>query len=340
MNKFIVSLFCIWLTLPALASRQVTDDTGHSVTLPDNVNHIAEGWFAHQSLVITLGAGDKVMATLNRPDSVPWMFYIDPKLNQALINRGPHFNSEELLARGAQVVFVMKGNGDADTYRQAGLPVMEMDFTDYPSLIHSLDITAKVIGTPQAQVRAHSYEQYLQQTISYISQRNSGLTEEQRPRVLHIQSLNPLKVDGSHTLIDTWIRLTGGRNAAEEVKGNMQEVSPEKVLAWQPDIIILGSGCGELQRSYYGELFSTLKAVKNGKVYQNPAGIFPWDRYGTESALQIQWAAKQLQPKRFADVDMVAVTRDFYHRFFDYSLNVNETKRILQALPPENKAPE
>ncbi|MGE6283396.1 hypothetical protein, partial [Raoultella planticola] len=32
------------------------------------------------------------------PDSRPWMFRLDPRLNHALIGRGPHFTSEALLA--------------------------------------------------------------------------------------------------------------------------------------------------------------------------------------------------------------------------------------------------
>ena len=115
----------------------------------------------------------------------------------------------------------------------------------------------------------------------------------------------------------------------------MKEVSAEQVLAWQPDIIILGPGSGDWQTSAWAGLFASLKAVKNGKVVQNPSGVFPWDRYGTESALQIQWAAKLFHPQRFANVDLVSVTRDFYQRFFDYPLNEKEAGRILQALPPQ-----
>lgn len=337
MNKIAAGLLTLGLAIPALADRQVTDDAGHRVTLPDTVTRVAEGWFAHHSLLMTLGAGGDIVATVNRPDSRPWMFRLDPRLNHALIGRGPHFTSEALLARGAQVVFVAQGDGDADAYRQAGLPVMEMRFSDYPSLARAVETTAEVIATPQARARAQAYNQYLQQVIARVGQRNAALTDAERPRVLHIQSLKPLKVDGSHTLIDTWIQLAGGRNAAQGISGNMQEISAEKVLAWQPDVIILGAGCGDLQHSAYGELFSALRAVKQGRVLQNPAGVFPWDRYGSESALQIQWAAKQLQPQRFADVDMIAVTRDFYQRFFAYSLSEPEARRILQALPPQEK---
>lgn len=337
MKKIAAGLLMLLLAFPALAERQITDDAGNRVILPDRVTQVAEGWYAHHSLLMTLGVGDRIVATVNRPDSRPWMFYLDPRLTQALISRGPHFTSEALLARGAQVVFVAQGNGDADAYRQAGLAVMEMRFTDYPSLAHAVATTAEVFGTPETQARARAYNQYLQQVLAHVGERTRDLPSTERPRVLHIQSLKPLKVDGSNTLIDTWIQLAGGQNAASGIVGNMQEISPEKVLAWQPDAIILGPGCGDLAHSAYGQLFSTLQAVKNGKVWQNPAGVFPWDRYGTESALQIQWAAKKLQPQRFADLDMIATTRDFYQRFFDYPLTESQAKRILQALPPEGK---
>ena len=211
--------------------------------------------------------GAYIVATVNRPDDRPWMFHIAPKLHQALIARGPHFASESLLAQEPQVVFVAKDNGDGAAFRQAGLPVMEMRFTDYPSLKHSLTTTAQVIGSEQALTRAREYNQYLQSIIDNVGQKTVSLIYNERPRVLHIQSLKPLKVDGSHTLIDTWIRLAGGRNVAQEINGNMQEVSQEKVLACQPDIIILGPGSGNWKTSPWARLFTSLNAVKNGQVF-------------------------------------------------------------------------
>lgn len=96
MNKIAAGLLTLGLAIPALADRQVTDDAGHRVTLPDTVTRVAEGWFAHHSLLMTLGAGGDIVATVNRPDSRPWMFRLDPRLNHALIGRGPHFTSEAL----------------------------------------------------------------------------------------------------------------------------------------------------------------------------------------------------------------------------------------------------
>lgn len=327
-------LLCALLAFPALASRLVADDAGNKVTVPDQVTRIADAWFAHHSVLMTLGAGSNIVATVNHPVDRPWMFKINPALNNALQIKGISFNSEALLAHQTDVVFVAKGNPDVAAYHQANLPVLEMAFTDYPSLEHSVSATANVLGTEQAQQRAVAYNRYLEERVAAVLTKTVSLSEQQRPSVLHIPSLNPLKVDGSNTLIDTWITLAGGKNAAQTISGNMKEVSPEQVLAWQPDIIILGQGCGEISQSRYAQLFSGLKAVQEKKVWANPAGVFPWDRYGTESALQIQWAAHQLHPALFADTDMVSITRDFYRRFFDYPLSRDEAARILHGQPP------
>ena len=311
------------------ATREVTDDSGKQVLLPARVDRIADAWYAHHSLLMTLGAGGEIVATVNHPESQPWMFHIQPSLNQALSVKGTTFNAESLLAMRVDVVFVSAGNRDAVALRQAGLPVVEMKFTDFDSMKHSLRTTAQVLGTPQAAKRAEDYIHYLDNHLQTIASKTVSLNVQQRPRVLHIQSLDPLKVDGSDTLIDQWIRAAGGRNAADGLKGNMQSVSAEQLLAWQPDVIILAASAGDISTSAYASQFALLDAVKRGRVWRNPAGVFPWDRYGTETALQIQWAAQKLHPALFPDLNMVQATQDFYRRFFDYPLTPEEAQNIL-----------
>lgn len=323
---------------PAFAAdtpRQVHDDTGKTVTVPGQVRHIADAWYAHHSLLMTLGAGGNIVATVNHPESRPWMFRLQPSLRNALSVHGITFNSETLLARKTDVVFVPAGNADAAAYRQAHIPTLEMRFTDYPSLKKSMLTTAAVLGTPEAAARAQAYNAYLDEQLAQTTRRTASLPAAQRPRVLHIASLHPLKVDGSGTLIDQWIQAAGGRNAAASIKGNLHEISPEMILAWQPDIIILGADAGSLAASDDAPIFNALKAVQKNRVYRNPAGVFPWDRYGTEAALQIPWAAKLLHPDLFPNIDMPGMTQDFYQRFFDYPLSNTEAARILKGLGPE-----
>lgn len=316
------------------ATRQVADDSGHSVILSGRPARIADAWYAHHVLLMTLGAGERIVATVNHPESQPWMFKVLPSLGQATGVNGTAFNVEELLADRVDLVFTSTGDRQARAYEQIGLPVMRMGFTDLAGLQRSILATAQALGGNHILDRAQAYNQYLDNQLNRVKDRVAALNSEQRPKVLHIASVNPLKVDGSDTLIDDWIKIAGGRNAAIGLKGNMQVVSAEQLLAWQPDVVILSASAGELDQAAQAPLLKQLKAVQQGHVLRNPAGVFPWDRYGTEVALQIEWAAQQLHPELFRDTDMRLKTQDFYQRFFDYSLSETDARRILQGLAP------
>lgn len=166
----------------------------------------------------------------------------------------------------------------------------------------------------------------------------SKVPDENKPKVLHLQSLTPLKVDGSNTIINDWINAVGGVNVAKEINGNMKEISVEQILKWNPDVIIVGANGGpaDLDTLLKDSRLKNVTAIKNNRVYQNPSGAFDWDRYGCEEALQIQWAAKTLYPSKFKALDMVSETKYFYKTFLNYKLTTDETNRILKAESPED----
>lgn len=305
---------------------------GPEAALPAaGAQRIAEGWYAHQALLMTLGAGARIVATVNQPQAQPWMFRVQPSLAKATLIHGTAFNVEALLAAQVDLVFTSRGDRQALAYQQAGLRVQPMGYSDLPGLQQAMRDTAQALGDAPTLARAQAYNQYLDHQAARVRERLGDLPAAQRPTVLHIASLQPLKVDGSDTLIDQWIQLAGGRNAAVGLKGNLQPVSAEQLLAWQPDIIVLAANAGEPRQV---PLWQALDAVQQHHVLRNPAGVFAWDRYGTEIALQLPWAAQQLHPERFQDLDMAALTRDFYQRFFDYALTSDETRRLLEGLPP------
>ncbi|MEG2717773.1 MAG: ABC transporter substrate-binding protein, partial [Eubacterium sp.] len=64
-------------------------------------------------------------------------------------------------------------------------------------------------------------------------------------------------------------------------------------------------------------------------VYRNPQGIFQWDRFGSESALQVLWVAKTLYPDKFTDIDMKKETISFYKEYLNYDLSDEYADAIL-----------
>ncbi|WP_222105839.1 ABC transporter substrate-binding protein [Paraburkholderia sp. BCC1886] len=295
---------------------------------------IADAWYAHNAVLGMLGAADKVVATVARPSALPWMFRIAPGLSHAQSIDGATMNAEELLRLHTDVVFTTSADPSAAALTRSGLNVVPVGFDDFTSMLRCIDLTAATLATPLARQRAQSYRQFLHQTITDTAASFADLPAAKRPRVLHIASLSPLKVDGANTIVDQWIRAAGGRNAADRLNGNLKPVSIEQVLAWQPDIVILAANAGTLDASPQHALWDTLDAVREHRVYRNPAGVFPWDRYGPEVALEVRWAAHVLHPDVVRGDDEVVMTQRFYKTYFAYTLSAADAKRILQGRPP------
>jgi len=297
---------------------------------------IADAWPAHNEVVVMLGAGEKIVATVLTEQSRPWLYRIAPTMKKAatVFQLGGDPQIESLFQTRPDMVFMSGNPRAANALSKLGLPVLQMNFTDFSSLKACFQQTAKMLGG-SANERSRRYIAYLDATIRQVEAKIADVPQSQRPRVLHLASANPLTVDGENTIIDAWIKAAGGRNAALGIAGNQKPVGVEQILAMDPDVIILGSSA----RALAGEMLSNplwknLRAVRNRQLLTNPDGAFPWDRYGAEVALQVQWAARQLYPVRFSDLDMTAQTRRFYLEFFDYPLTNQEAEAILRGDPP------
>jgi iron complex transport system substrate-binding protein len=327
---------------PAPAGAHVViDSTGSPVQVPSEITRIADAWPAHNEIVQMLGAGNKIVATVLTPSSVPWLYTIDPALNQAqTVFTDTTVNTEQLITERPEVLFTDKSTPIAAETTTSGIPTVQLGFQTYPDLKRVVSITAEVLG-PAAQAQAQAYNSYLDTTLANVSAVTSKIPAASRPSVLHIYSLDPLVVDGTDSIIDAWITAAGGRNAAQ-VSSQTRPVSKEQVAQWNPDVIILASsafvatdtGAQTLAKLRADPFWSQLAAVRDNEAFLNPTGGWHWDRYGIEEALQIRWAAKTLHPKEFASLDMVAETRNFYSRFLHYPLTDDQAKRMLAAQNP------
>ena len=319
------------------ATQTVTDLKGVAVEVPTEIEKIVDLWHAHNQVIMMLGAADKLVGTTEVFKKRPWPNVIYPRLAEVealVVGTGAgEVNYEEALGLQPDVVFASDDNV-TETARKQGLTTLNVAFQDYDGLRNDVKVTAQVLGS-DAEELAQEWQDCLDANIKLVEERMAGIDDADRVKVLHIASSDSFtKVDGRKCIVDEWIKLAGGVNALES-EGNLIEVTMEEIVAADPEVIIMGVGAASaVEQLKADEAWSGITAVKNGAVYANPNGVFSWDRYSGEEALQVLWAAKKFNPDKFEDIDIEQETKDFYMQFYGYSLTDDEVSRILNGENP------
>ena len=336
----VASLFAALSLSAADSARSITDMQGVKVSVPGKVEKIAALWNANNEIILALGGMDKVVATTDLIKNNKWFEHIYPKLKNlpAALN-GKDLQIEELVKLAPDVIIVSNKNYQDELIKN-GFSAVNLIFRDYPDMEKSIYATAEVIGTDDARKKAEKLANKIHDNSEFVTARTKSIPDAKRPKVLHLLGgANLLKIDGTNTIQNTWIKLGGGVNAIN-TEGSMIEVSAEEIINANPDIIIVGGNDTDTQIKKIKEhpAFSGSNAVKNGKIYGNPKGVFSWDRYGAENVLQILWAAKTIQPDLFKDVDMKVKTKEFYKEFLNHDLSDTEYGYILKGLNPDGSS--
>ncbi|QDH14394.1 ABC transporter substrate-binding protein [Formicincola oecophyllae] len=298
-------------------------------------------------MMVMMGAAGNIGATVASPKDQPWLFKLVPTLERAKRLHTGALDVEALVHAGIKVAILPKADrAQQAQLAMAGIKASVLGFDDFDGLQKCVWRTATLVGTTLARQRAQAYQQALQASLKRpMPPAGAG---QRKPRLLHIASLRPLRVDGCGTILAQWTQAAGATTAAQGVCGNRQSVTPEQVLAWAPDIIILAANAGPEEWLAQDPVLSRLAAVRHGHVWRNPAGLFLWDRYGPELLLQLSWArmvveaethpipgeAREAAHEKVAQAMMVE-TRAFYSRFYGIALSKGEAWRIVHAQPPQ-----
>ena len=333
----LTALFAATLLAFSAQAKIVTDVDGNQVEIADRMERVADLWHANNQIVLLLGGADKLVATTTAIAANPWFSEVYPNIKKVpVLTNGETIQVEELLSQKPDAVLLSK-KSMLNEVNQAGLKGVRVSFQDFDGLKKTVRITAEVLGD-KAPAVAESYIKELEDNIQFVESRIKDVKEKQRPTVLHITNGSDLlKIDGGKSMIGEWIRMAGGKSVLPD-EANMVTVTMESIVQANPDVIIIGSSGNKSQAAIEkiksDPTWQSISAVKNNRIYANPTGTFPWDRYSAEEALQILWAAQLFHPERFADVDMIAKTQDFYQKYYNYNLSRENAQQILKGLPP------
>ena len=119
----------------------------------------------------------------------------------------------------------------------------------------------------------------------------------------------------------------------ETYGGGMTDVSLEQVLKWNPQVIIgwdtdvRGGAVDDIRTN---KNWSTIQAVKDGRVYAMPNEPWAWcDRPpGVNRLIGIHWVANLLYPEYY-DVDMVDVTEEYFKNMYGIDIDRDDVIAML-----------
>lgn len=315
--------------------REVVYYGDRHLNLPQTVRRVATSWEAQNSIIAMLGYGDRIVATTRIVRSMPVFRKFVPSIaNASLAGTGgaAGVSVEEMLALRPDILFVpdMLPPAKMEQLTQAGIAVAAFHYNSIDAIVERTLITGEIFGGEALNI-ARRYATYFESNRRRVRERLERIPPAARLKV-YLASGSPLSTSGHPSLNQDWMDLGGAINVAKNWFHDRSNASGtailENIVASDPDVIItLRARDVEVIRN--SPQWSMIRAVRDGRVYANPRGMFWWCRETSEEALQFLWLAKLLYPDAFTDIDMVAETRAFYRNFYRIDLSDDEVKEFL-----------
>jgi iron complex transport system substrate-binding protein len=320
---------------PEATTRTISYYDGENITVPAEITRVASGWNAQNSIIAMLGYGDKIVATTEIIKTSPTFAKFVPSISDAVMcfTTSGEVNTEAIVQVDPDVAFIMRSGTTAEKFKvlkTMGIPVAALKDSSLQNLIDRTLITGQILGE-NAYKKAQDYVKYFNNNVKRVEERLAKIPENERVRV-YLSSGRVLSTSNRPSLNQDWMDKAGVINVAEEwnlgaVMGD-DNANLEEIIASNPDVIIC-MNAKDAQTIKSDPSWSSIKAVKEEKVYVNPKGMFYWCRETTEEALQFLWVAKTVYPEYFTDIDMAEETKYFYKTFYGYDLTDEDIELFL-----------
>lgn len=326
------------LTHETHAQISVTDQRGKAVVLPAKLERIATIPIPAASMLMATDGNAKRLIAMNPAsmsavrDGPLGRLYPALTTVRTDIVRGGQFqpNVETLLALRTDVVFqwAHRGHELIAPLEAAGLRVLGMTYGTQSDVEGTFLMMGAVVGKPEKATRIiKSFAAARVQLATALK----GVAEQERPKILYLQRFTEgLRTNGAGSYNDVSMRLAGGRNAAVGVKSTGVEINFEQVLAWAPQVILVGGFDNALPAELFDDpKWRAVPAVRESRVYKMPLGGYRWDYPSQEAAVAWTWLAKLLHPTRVTS-DLRAEMRALYHMLYNAAIDDAAIDDILR----------
>lgn len=332
--RFLLILALCWLPLAASAAT-ITDDAGRKVNVPDRVERVLAAGPPASVLLYTL-APDHMVGWVREPKAAEKPFLAPavrdlPTLGR-LTGKGNTANIEMVLAARPDIIIDV---GTIDpTYASLADRVQEQTGIPYVLIDGRFERTAesyRLLGRLlDRQERASALATYADRTLAEVRREVAAVSQSARPRVYYGRGPDGLETGLAGSINVELLDWVGAVNvAAAAGAGGLATVSPEQVLAWNPDIVLtLDPG---FHKALAGDpRWAGVKAVRDGRIHRAPTLPFGWFDAppGANRLIGVRWLRAVLYPD-LPPIDLRAAATEFYSLFYQVDLTGEQLDLLL-----------
>lgn len=302
-----------------IAQREVTDQAGRTVELPESIEKIVSGYYISTSACIALGLTDSLVGIEAKAASRPIYALAAPSLLELPnVGSAKEFDLEGCIALEPDLVILPKRLKDtADTMSQLGIAVILVNPESTEGLLEMTELIANVVDAPDMAAAIHSkYDEISSKTSELLS----GVAE--KPTVYMGANSSYLSTAAKDMYQGKLIELAGGQNAAAIEGDGWTEISYEQLLALDPDIIVIPSEASYTKEDILqDEQLSSLKALQNQQIYTMPSAFEAWDSPTISGALGLLWLTHVQHPELYAEDELKTDAADFYRDIYKIDID-------------------
>jgi iron complex transport system substrate-binding protein len=251
----------------------------------------------------------------------PYYAALDPRIRNRQVpapGNWDFINLESVVALKPDLVIIWSHQVEAiAALEDRGIPVFGIFIGRQSDVYREIQALGMMTGK---NIRARELIDYTQKELARFQVRVAAINPGHRPGVYYMWAQSNLDTSCGQSTVNDLIERAGGRNVCASLPNEHVTVNLEKVLTWNPDLIVM----------WYNEKqdpvdiirdpqWKRIKAVQDRRVHEFPE-VFLCDLWTLKFIYAVKMTAKWTHPALFRDIDLLKEMKSMFRFFYAHKL--------------------
>ena len=212
----------------------------------------------------------------------------------------------------------MDGPGVGRRLKAMGIQAITIIPESFDTIAQALMLMAKATGCEE---RANQVNREMDKIRQLLNTRLGTIPEEKKRSGYFASTLGFFSTTTANMIQHEIMTHAGVTNVSAQLSGYFQDISPEQLIRWNPDLILASRFLPQSQTRYLkNKALQRISAIQSNQVYRCPSSLAPWDFPSPLSILAALWLADKAYPEKFEDLNYQAIVENYHRLLFGMGL--------------------